>query len=57
MKLVLVWYGCWAQNPLGDYSPYSYINKIIVMVHDNVSLGVWWTAIRPSSYIALALPS
>ena len=32
------------------------MNKIIVTVHDNVSTGIWWTAIRPSSYIALALP-
>ena len=51
MNLLLV-IGWWAQNPLGDYSPYShikYMNKLIVQMHENVSLGVWWTAIRPST--------
>ena len=60
MKLVLVWYGRSDTEPAQGLQPpftHKHMNKIIATMHDNVSPGVWWTVIRPFSYIALAFPS
>ena len=60
MKLVLVWYGRLDAEPARGLRPspiYKYVNKTIATMHDNASPGVWWTVIRPFSYIALAFPS